>query len=83
MVFMRLMKVYGNHDDIYQMLNSWRTLIFEHRYVPSRFQGYLVPELSIGLASQVGGFYLSNLSFLLSVSSLLIFYWLLIKLRRD
>lgn len=72
---------YGNHDDIYRMLNSWRTLIFEHRYVPSRFQGYLVPELSIGLASQVGGFYLSNLvSVLLSVSSLLIFYWLLIRI---
>lgn len=69
---------YGNDDDTYRMLNTWKTLITEGRYVPSRFQGNLIPELTIGLASEIGGFYLANLiSILLSVSSLFVFYALL------
>ncbi len=72
---------YGNHDDIYRMLTTWRTLIVDHYYLPSRYQGYLVPEIIIGLSSQLGGFHLSNLvSAALSVSSLLIFYLLLIRI---
>ncbi len=71
---------YGNDDDTYRMLNTWKTLISEGRYVPSRFQGYLIPELSIGLASEIGGFYLANfVSVVLSVSSLFIFYVLLLR----
>ncbi|MDX2231923.1 MAG: hypothetical protein NW220_19975 [Leptolyngbyaceae cyanobacterium bins.349] len=72
---------YGNHDDIYRMIGTWRTLLSEQRYAPSRFQGYLVPELLIGLSSQVGDFYLSNLvSTGLAIASLLIFYRLLIRI---
>ena len=71
---------YGNDDDTYRMLNTWKTLISEGRYVPSRFQGYLIPELTIGLASEIGGFYLANfISIVLSVSSLFIFYALLLR----
>ena len=71
---------YGNDDDTYRMLNTWKTLISEGRYVPSRFQGNLIPELTIGLASEIGGFYLANfISVVLSVSSLFIFYALLLR----
>ena len=72
---------YGNDDDTYRMLNTWKTLISEGKYVPSRFQGYLIPELTIGLASEIGGFYLANfISVVLSVSSLFIFYVLLLRI---
>ncbi len=72
---------YGNDDDTYRMLNTWKTLISEGRYVPSRFQGNLIPELTIGLASEIGGFYLANfISVVLSVSSLFIFYALLLRI---
>ena len=72
---------YGNDDDTYRMLNTWKILISEGRYVPSRFQGNLIPELTIGLASEIGGFYLANfISVVLSVSSLFIFYALLLRI---
>jgi hypothetical protein len=71
---------YGNHDDIYRMIGTWRSLFSEHRYVPSRFQGYLVPEMVIGLSSQLGDFYLSNLvSTLQAIAGLFFFYRLLLK----
>lgn len=71
---------YGNHDDIYRMIGTWRTLVSEQRYVPSRFQGYLVPEIIIGLSSQLGDFYLSNLvSAGLAIASLFISYRLLVR----
>jgi hypothetical protein len=70
---------YGNHDDIYRMIGTWRTLVSEHRYAPSRFQGYLIPELSIGLSSQIGDYYLSNaVAALLGLGSLFCFYRLLL-----
>lgn len=69
---------YGNHDDIYRMISTWRTWLSEGRYVPSRFQGYLVPEIAIGLSSQLGDYYLSNLvSTLQAIASLFLFYRLL------
>lgn len=69
---------YGNHDDIYRMIETWRTLLSEQRYQPSRFQGYLIPEIVIGLSSQLGDFYLSNfISVLLAITSLFITYQLL------
>ena len=72
---------YGNDDDTYRMLTTWKILINEGKYVPSRFQGNLIPELTIGLASEIGGFYLANLmSIVLSVSSLFIFYKLLLRI---
>ncbi|MBD2022475.1 hypothetical protein H6F43_20045 [Leptolyngbya sp. FACHB-36] len=72
---------YGNHDDIYRMIGTWRSLLSEQRYVSSRFQGYLVPELVIGAASHVGSFYLSNLvSVGLAIGSLYIFYRLLTQI---
>lgn len=72
---------YGNHDDIYRMISTWRILLSEQRYEPSRFQGYLVPEMVIGLSSHLGDFYLSNIvSVTLAIASLGIFYCLLIRL---
>lgn len=72
---------YGNDDDIYGMLNSWRILVTEHHYVPSRFQGCLIPEMVVGLSSQIGGFYLSNfISATLSLATLFIFYLLLLPI---
>ncbi len=72
---------YGNDDDTYRMLNTWKILISEGKYVPSRFQGNLIPELTIGLASEIGGFYLANfISVVLSVSSLFVFYALLLRI---
>jgi hypothetical protein len=72
---------YGNDDDTYRMLSTWNTLITQGQYVPSRFQGYLIPEVAIGLASQIGGFFLANLvSVLLSIATLLIFYKLICRL---
>jgi hypothetical protein len=72
---------YGNHDDIYRMLSTWRSLWSEHRYVSSRFQGYLVPELVIGASSQLGGYLLSNLvSAVLAVGSLYMFHTLLSRI---
>ena len=52
---------YGNDGDTYAMLRTWKALVTEFRYLSSRWQGYLVPELIIGLSSQIGSFYLSNL----------------------
>lgn len=72
---------YGNDDDTYRMLNTWNILITEGRYVPSRFQGNLIPEMTIGVASHVGGFLLANLvSVVLSIASLYIFYLLLSRI---
>jgi hypothetical protein len=72
---------YGNIDSTYGLLNSWRWLIDHHRYVPSRFQGYLIPEIVVGFSSQIGSFYLSNfISSILSVSTLFTFYLLLRKI---
>lgn len=72
---------YGNDDDTYRMLNTWNTLIYEGRYVPSRYQGNLIPELTIGLAAQIGGAFLANLvSAVLSVASLYLFYRLLLQI---
>jgi hypothetical protein len=69
---------YGNHDDIYRMIGTWRTLLSEQRYQPSRFQGNLIPEVVIGFTSQLGDFYLSNLvSAVLAIASLWLFYQLL------
>ncbi|NJK53884.1 MAG: hypothetical protein HC936_15745 [Leptolyngbyaceae cyanobacterium SU_3_3] len=71
---------YGNDDDTYRMLNTWNILITQGQYVSSRFQGYLIPEMAIGLASNLGGFLLANLtSVLLSIASLAIFYKMLSK----
>jgi hypothetical protein len=72
---------YGNDDDTYRMLSTWNTLIAQGQYVPSRFQGYLIPEIAIGIASQIGGFFLSNLvSVGLSIATLFIFYRLLCRI---
>ncbi len=75
---------YGNDDDTYRMLSTWNTLISEGRYVSSRFQGYLIPEMAIGLASQIGGFFLANLvSVVLSIATLFIFYQLLCRITTN
>ncbi len=71
---------YGNYEDTYYMIDTWKYLLTEGRYVPSRLQGYLVPETLIGITSELGGYYLSNLlSVFFSVGSLFIFYQLLLR----
>jgi len=71
---------YGNDGDTYAMLRTWNALVTDFHYVPSRWQGYLVPELTIGLSSSIGGFYLSNLmSATASLAALALLYRLLIN----
>ncbi len=70
---------YGNDDDTYRMIRSGINLIFNHIYEPSRFQGSLVPELSIGFLSKAGGFYLSNAVSVMMSITVLILYYLVVK----
>lgn len=70
---------YGNDDDTYRMIRSGINLIFNNAYEPSRFQGSLVPELSIGLLSKVGGFHLSNIVSVMMGIAVLILYYLVVK----
>ena len=49
---------YGADNDTWLMLGTWDVLVDEHRYVPSRPPGYLLPRSSIGAAADVGGHWL-------------------------
>lgn len=70
---------YGNDDDTYRMMNSGINLISNHLYEPSRFQGYLIPEIVIGFLSSTGGFYLSNAASVLMGVSVLVLYYLTVR----
>ena len=52
---------YGTDIDTYSMLRVWQGLVSQHAYVPSRFQGGGLAELTIGAAAALGGARLSNL----------------------
>lgn len=71
---------YGDHCDTYGMIRSGQNVFVNLTYRPSRFQGCLIPELVIGLASIVGSYYLSNLiSAALGCITLLWFFWFVKK----
>ncbi len=71
---------YGNDCDTYLMLRVWKLLVNDNAYIYSRWPGYPIPEILIGLTANIGGFYFSNfVSVILSLGCLLIFYNLLIK----
>lgn len=71
---------YGNDNDTYGMLKSGQNLLLNFEYIPSRFQGSLVPEIIMSAASLIGGYYLSNsISVALGLGTLYIFYFFLNK----
>ena len=75
---------YGADNDTWLMLGTWDVLVDEHRYVPSRPPGYLLPELVIGATADVGGHWLSNLvSILLGTTTVVLLYGLLRRRTAD
>jgi hypothetical protein len=69
---------YGNDVDTYLMLRSGQRVFVQMEYEPSRYQGALIPEIFIGLASIAGGHYLCNLvSALLGAMTVVLFFRLL------
>lgn len=72
---------YGTDSDTYRIIHSGQKLILNGVYVPSRFQGALIPEIVIGITSLLGGFVLSNLvSVILGILSLYIFFNFLLSI---
>ena len=72
---------YGNDNDTYGMLKAGQNLLLNFQYIPSRFQGSLIPELIMSAASLVGGYYLSNfISVALGLGTLYIFYFFICKI---
>lgn len=62
---------YGADNDTFLMLRTWDVLRTQGTYVPSRYQGSPMAELTIGAASQIGGHWMSGLvSVVLGVISL-------------
>jgi len=71
---------YGADDDVFRMLKSGQELFLNHTYHPSRFQGYLFPEIVIGITSLIGDHYLANfISVVLGISVLYLFYYFISK----
>ncbi len=71
---------YGNDDDIFRILHSGQNLFLNHEYHPSRFQGYLVPEIIIGVSSLFGDHYLANVfSVVLGIGVLYLFHYFVSK----
>ncbi len=72
---------YGADDDVFRILRSGQDLLLNHTYNPSRFQGYLIPEITVGATSLIGDHYLSNfISVVLGVSVLYLFHSFIRKL---
>ena len=70
---------YGNDYDTYAMISSGRDMFLNGHYHYSRGPGNFVPEMIIGGASLIGGFYLTNfISALLGIGTLFLI-WKLIK----
>jgi hypothetical protein len=66
---------YGADQDTFLMLATWDVLRDEGTYLPSRYQGYPLAELSIGASSEIGGHWLAGaVSVALGVASLLLTY---------
>jgi 4-amino-4-deoxy-L-arabinose transferase-like glycosyltransferase len=69
---------YGNENDTYGMIHVGRQFLLDFKYHPSRPPGYLIPEISLGLTSLIGSYYLSNLmSAILGSITLYLFYQIL------
>lgn len=51
---------YGADNDTWLILGTWDVIVEQGRYVPSRFQGYPLPELLIGASSDLGGHWLAG-----------------------
>lgn len=65
---------YGNGDEI-GMLKSWQSLTQDGVYAPSRFQGYLVPEIMSGfLAERFGPVGSNTAAFLVAAFAVALFY---------
>lgn len=52
---------YGADNDTFLMLGTWDILKAEGKYVPSRYQGYPLAEVGVGLGSAVGGHWIAGL----------------------
>ncbi|MBB6251897.1 hypothetical protein [Nitrospirillum iridis] len=66
---------YGQNSDTYAILRTWQHMVDVGVYVPSRGQGYPVPELAIGWLASRGGSLASNtLSVLLALATLALGY---------
>ncbi|MPY69267.1 MAG: hypothetical protein GEU92_04185 [Alphaproteobacteria bacterium] len=50
----------GNDNDTYAMLETWHSLATSFEYAPSRGPGNPLPELTIGAAYALGGYYAAN-----------------------
>jgi hypothetical protein len=75
---------YGADNDTWLMLGTWDVLVDEHRYVPSRPPGYLLPEVVIGATAEGGGHWLSNLvSVVLGAGTLGLLYRLIERRTGD
>lgn len=72
---------YGADSDAYRMIRAGHNLILNGRYFPSRYPGYLFPEIVIGGSSLLGGFYLSNLISALLGTFTLVFFFRLLRTR--
>ena len=70
---------YGNDNDTYGILRSGHAFFFEGIYRSSRAPGYLIPEIVIGGASLVGGYFLTNLISAMLGTASLFFFWRLLK----
>ncbi|WP_044561094.1 hypothetical protein [Azospirillum sp. B4] len=66
---------YGQNSDTYAILRSWQRMVDSGVYVPSRGQGYPVPELVIGWLASRGGSLASNaFSVMLALGTLVLGY---------
>lgn len=75
---------YGDDGDSYFMLRTWQTMLVDGRYVPSRFQGNIIPEFIIGfLASQFGSYGPNAFSIALSLMSALFAVKILAAISSD
>lgn len=69
---------YGAYTDTFGMLRTWKVLVEYGVYQPSRFQGYLIPEIVLGFFAQNIGHAGSNgIVIALSVATLSLMFLLL------
>ncbi|MBF0160782.1 MAG: hypothetical protein HQL88_00705, partial [Magnetococcales bacterium] len=74
---------YGNDNDTYGMLRSGHALFFEGIYRYSRAPGYLIPEMVVGGAALLGGYFLANLISAVLGTASLFFFWRLLRAGFD
>jgi len=75
---------YGEDVDTYLMLKTWQTILIDGAYLPSRFQGDIVPEFIIGfLASQFGPYGPNFASVLLSLAAAALAAKILLRVTTD